>query len=139
MGMTKLPSLSEFPHLKKLVVRVTVGGDPIRQLVRMLEVDGCVPCPLLSTLDLSGELYEISLSKVLRDRSEAGCRLERLRLQKRYAFMGYIEKSGMRDFVDELEIFDVDAEPCGMELPAVCTTSLGGWWKSWTERRFLYL
>ena len=138
-GMTKLPPLSEFPHLKKLVVRVTNHGDPINQLVRMLEVDGYVPCPLLSTLDLSGGLSEYCLSKVLRDRSEAGCRLERLRLQKRYVSVESIERLGMRNFVDELEICDVDEEPCGMELPAVCTTNLGGWWKPWTERRLLYL
>ncbi|KAF9653402.1 hypothetical protein BDM02DRAFT_3257923 [Thelephora ganbajun] len=134
-------SLPEFPHLEKLVVRVTTEGNSIHCLLLMLDVDGQVPCPLLSTLDLSGPLEMGSLVKVLKVRSKGGCRLEKLRLGRAHVLVEDIERLRVQDYVDELELFGAgaDAEPCGMELPAVCTTELGEWWESWTKRRVEYL
>jgi len=130
----KFTSLSQFQQLKKLVVRVTTNRNHICRLLRMLDIEGCPPCPLLSTLDLSGILGVDLLLKVLKARSKVGCRLERLRLGKAHILVEDIVRSRVQDYVDELEIFDVDAEPCGMELPAVCATELGEWWKPWTKR-----
>lgn len=138
----KLPSLSGFPHLEKLAVRVTTNGYPIHRLLRMLDVDantGHVPCPLLSTLDLSGVLGMLFLLKVLGARSKAGCRLERLRLGKAHVVMGGIVMIQLQDYVNELELFDADVEPCGMELPAVCMTELGEWWEPWTKHEVGFL
>ena len=130
----RFTSLSQFQQLKKLVVRVTTNRNHICRLLRMLDIKGCPPCPLLSTLDLSGILGVDLLLKVLKARSKVGCRLERLRLGKAHILVEDIVRSRVQDYVDELEIFDVDAEPCGMELPAVCATELGEWWKPWTKR-----
>lgn len=78
----KLPPLSQFSHLEKLVVRVTTDGNPVRRLLQMLGVNGDASCPLLSTLTLLGVLSIDVLSKVLKTRSNAGYRLGRLRLGK---------------------------------------------------------
>lgn len=129
----KLPPLSKFPHLEKLVVRVTMNGNPIYRLLQMLDIDRHVPCSLLSTLDLSGVPNVDHLVKVLRARSKAGCRLGKLRLGKNYGLTEGIVKLGLRDYVGELEFSNEDEEPCGMELPDVCTTELGGWWEPWTK------
>ena len=76
----KLPPLSKFNHLEKLVVRVTTDGNPIRRLLQMLDIGRGIPCPFLSTLVLSGALDVSVLSKILKARSNAGCRLGILRL-----------------------------------------------------------
>ena len=131
----KLPPLFQFPYLEKLVVRVKTNGNPIRRILWMLNIDGRVQCPLLSTLDLSGVLDMECLLEVLRARLEAGYRLGRLRLGKTCALMEEIVKFGVQDYVDELELFDEDAEPRGMELPTVCTTELEGWWEPWTNHQ----
>jgi len=129
----KLPPLPQFSHLEKLIVRSTAGGDPVRQLLRMLDTDGDVPCPLLSTLYLLGLPGTGNLLRILKARSDAGCRLERLGLRGVHV---PVECATMlRGYVGELELFDDDGEPCGMELPAVCMEDEGEWWKPWTEHR----
>jgi len=79
------------------------------------------------------------LLKVLRARSEAGCRLERLRLGKAHVFTEDTAMVQVQDYVDELKLFGADVEPCGMELPAVCMTALGEWWESWTKHEVGFL
>ena len=124
--------LSKFPNLEKLVVRAESGGDLIRRALRELEItDNHVPCPLLSTLDLSGAVDVKLLAEVLGDRSRAGHRLRVLRLGGAHAPGKGIKWLRVGDCVSRLEVFDVDAEPGGMELPAVCTTELGEWWQPW--------
>ena len=130
----RLPPFSEFPHLEKLVVRATTGGDSIRRLLEELGITGAhLPCPLLSTLDLSGRLNTEVLGSVLKTRSEGGCRLQRLRLGNTRELPGNLAKSRVLDYVDELDLFDVSAGPRGMELPAGCTTDLGELWQPWTN------
>ena len=133
----KLPPLSQLSNLEKLVVRVTTNGNPIRRLLRMLDVDGGVPCPLLSMLDLSGVLSIEHLSKVLKARSSAGCRLGRLRLGSTLVLPEDI--TILLDHVEELELFKEDAEPRGMEFPAVCTTETSEWWEPWTNHNVGWL
>jgi len=129
-GGYKFPPLSQFNDLEKLTVRST-RGDPVGQLLRMLDADGDVPCPLLSTLHLLGLSGVEDLSKILKARSDAGCRLERLGLGKVHVPVESVTM--LRGYVEEVEVFDEDWEPCGMELPAVCMGETGGWWESWTE------
>jgi hypothetical protein len=134
----KLPPLPLFNCLEKLVVRVTTNGNPIRRLLQMLDVhEGRVPCPLLSILDLSGVLIVAGLLKVLKARSKAGCRLETLRLGKTHDRAEDV--AALQDCADEVELFDVDAEPCGMELPTVCTTETGELWEPWTKHHIRFL
>ena len=136
----KLPPLSEFPNLEKLVVRVTTNGNPISRLLQMLNVDGHVPCPLLSTLDLSGLVNMEYLSRVLEALSKAGCRLGKLRLGKsKDLLMEDVLKLGIRDYVEEFEFSDEDGESRGMEFPAVCMTELGEWWEPWTTHQTCFL
>jgi len=136
----KLLPLSKFPNLEKLVVRATTNGNHIYRLLQKLNVHHRhVPCPLLSTLDLSGLVNMEHLLKVLRARSKAGCRLGKLRLGKTHLLVEDALKLGVRDCVDELEFSGEDAEPHGMELPAVCTTELGGWWEPWTRYQVGFL
>jgi hypothetical protein len=134
-----MPPLSEFLNLEKLVVRVTVRvapkRNPISQLLHMLDVDKHVPCPHLSTLDLSGSVNTKYLLTVLRARSKAGCRLRKLRLGTAHIAVEDILKLGVQGYVDELKFFDNDGESCGMELPAVCTAELGKWWEPWTKHQ----
>lgn len=127
--------LSKFPCLEKLVVRAAPGRDPVRRLQQLEVTDNRVPCPLLSTLDLSGGVNIELLVMVLRPRSVKGHRLQRLRLGKGRGTTKDIGKLRVRDYVDELEIFDVSLEPRGMDLPVVCTTDLGEWWQSWTPEQ----
>ena len=125
--------LSKFPQLRKIVVRAAPGGNLICRVLRQLETtDGYVPCPLLSTLDLSGVVDVGLLTEVLKTRLRAGHKLRRLRVGKTRGLREEIGRVRVRDFVDRLKIFDVDAEPRGMQLPVVCTTDLGEWWRPWT-------
>jgi len=133
----KLPPLSGFPNLEKLAVKVTTNGNPIYRLLQMLDVDEHVPCPLLSTLDLSGLVNMKHLLKVLSARSKAGCRLGKLRFGK--TLVEDALKSGVWDYVEELEFSNEDGEPRGMEFPGVCTTELGEWWEPWTKHQVGFL
>ena len=134
------PPLSKFTLLEKLFVRAPVGGD---WLFQMLDVEsGTVPCPLLSWLDLS-EMRPLRVEfmvEVLRARSEAGCRLQKLRLENAPRLVKDVGQSRVRYYVNELEFFDENSGPCGMELPADCETGLGEWWEPWSEDyvKFLY-
>ena len=127
------PPLSKFTLLEKLVVRAPVGGD---WLFQMLDVDsGTVPCPFLSWLDLS-EMPPLGVEfmvEVLRARSKAGCKLRRLRLENAPRLVKDVGQSLVRDYVNELEFFEKGSGPCGLGLPAVCTTGLGEWWEPWSD------
>ena len=140
VGRTKeygLPTLSKFPRLQKMVVKGI--EDPIcRVLWGLKTVSGKIPCPLLSTLDISGELPIETLVEVLRDRQEAGYRLKRLRLEKTQRVTEDF-KLQVRNYIDELELFRAHAEPRSMELPAICTTEEGEWWNSWLNHEVQYL
>ena len=132
-GECKLPPLPRFSHLEKLAVRSTVGGSPIRQLLRMLDTDRNVSCPLPSTIHLLGSPATGDLLKILKARSDAGYRLERLGLRKVQLPLESIAM--LRGYVGELELFSEEGEPCGMELPAVCMEEIGEWWEPWTKHR----
>ena len=121
----KPPPLSRFSLLETLVVRAPAGRTPISLLLQMLDINRGVPCPLLSTLDLSGGLNMGSLVKVLKARSIAGNRLQSLRLgSTRGRVPGDIKS--VRGYVDELEIFDTCAESGrGMKLSEFFPTDLG--------------
>ena len=107
----KILSLSKFPDLEKLVVRATTNGNHIYRLLQKLNLHGHVPCPLLSTLDLSGLVSMEHLLKVLRARSKAGCRLGKLRLGGTRLLVEDALKLGVLDCVHELEFFGGDTEP----------------------------
>ena len=99
----------------------------------MLGISGGASCPLLSTLTLLGVLSIDVLSEVLKTRSNAGYRLERLRLGQSRILLD--EVTMLVDYVGELEFFDEEVEPRGMELPAVCTTGVGEWSIPWTSHQ----
>ena len=134
----RLPPFSMFPRLEKLVMRAEGVRDPIHLLLGLkatiarTHTRTRIPCPHLLALDISGRLDMQALTTILRDRSEGGCKLRRLRLGKVRGLGLAFERSRVRDYVNELEIFDKDAEPRGMQLPAVCATDLGEWWQPWT-------
>ena len=105
----------------------------------MLNVDGHLPCSLLSTLDFSGLVDMEYLFKVLMARSKAGCRPGKLRLGKTHLPMEDVLKLGAQGYVDELEFLSKDGEPRGIEFPAVCTMELGEWWEPWTKHQVGFL
>ena len=128
--------LSKFPRLEKLVVKsATTREDTVHHLLKELESKGArLPCPLLSTLDLSGRLNVEVLAGVLRTRSEGWCKLQRLRLRQGHirGLTEAIERSEVRNYVGKLELFDLHTGPYAMEFPAVCTTGRGELWQPWT-------
>jgi hypothetical protein len=127
-----------FPQLEKLIVRASTVRDPVHRLLQALEstistADTDIACPLLSTLEISGGPDLKVLAGILKGRFEGGCKLRRLRLGNIPGLAEVIERSRVWEYVNELEIFNVDAEPRGMALPAVCSTDLGEWWQPWAS------
>ena len=116
---TDSPPLFIFPHLDKLVVRAGAVGGPVRLLegLEIIQPLSIIACPLLSTLDISRRLEVKDLARTLRGRSSRGCKLPRLRLGNAYGLAEDIERLQVRDYVDELERFDVGAEPRDVQLP----------------------
>ena len=100
----------------------------------MLNVDGCVPRPLLLTLDL------LEVESRIFVKGPQG--LVRNGVQVGEASLGeacvLVEDLGIQDCVGELELSDVNAKAYGMELLSVCTTDLGEWREPWTEHRVTY-
>jgi hypothetical protein len=86
-GVRIAPSFG-VPQPRKIGREGDDEGKPHYRLLQMLDVGEHVPCPHLSTLDLSGSVNIKHLLKVLKARSKAGCRLGRLRLGKTHRHGG---------------------------------------------------
>jgi hypothetical protein len=91
---------------------------------------GEVPCPRLTTLDMSvGHNDRWRLLRLLRDRAAAGSKLKTLRL-----LHSQIPPADVESFsgcVETLELLDKHERSTKMELPEVCLEVNGDWWQPW--------
>jgi len=94
------------------------------------EIQGEIPCPRLTTLDMSVHHYDRwRLVKLLRDRAAGGFKLKTLRLLRSQIPQPDVEL--FRRFVDTLELLDEHERPRGTGLPEVCLEGVGNWWRPW--------
>ena len=89
-----------------------------------------VPCPHLTTLDLSVNRDDrLRLLGLLKDRAAAGSKLKTLRLLRSQIPQPHV--ASFSGCVDVLELLDEHERPRRMGLPEVCLEVGGNWWKPW--------
>jgi hypothetical protein len=112
----------EHPRQNELYVTLSPKHSSGRQ--------GKVPCPRLTTLDMSVNHHDRrQLLRLLGDRAAAGSKLKTLRLLR-----SQIPQADVESFsrcVEVLGLLDEHEWPRRMELPEVCLEVGGDWWQPW--------
>ena len=131
-----LDGLEHLAALEKLVIigRTSVTAQCFQERLSPAP-SGVLPCPLLSTIDFHGDASEMRvLFHVLRARSRAGGRLERVRVPSDYLPLPADIAPHVRD-VGSIDIPSNALHMYAMELPEFCfVEGKHKWWKFWRSR-----